>query len=106
MPYGKIVALPDGTLLMALFGWYQPEREGGELPEDKLGWHTALCRFNDNGVTWSPPTPMFGYLPGDKGYGYHEVALVVLPGGKVLAVMRGGPLDGLDQCLSTDGGRT
>ncbi len=106
MPYGKIVALSDGTLLMALYGWYQPEREGGELPVDKLGWHTALCRSNDNGVTWSPPTPMFDYLPGDKGYGYHEVALVVLPGDKVLAVMRGGPLDGLDQCLSTDGGRT
>ena len=106
MPYGKIVTLPDGALLMALYGWYQPEREGGELPKDKLGWHPAVCRSNDNGATWSLPTPMFGYAPGAKGYGYHETALVVLPEGNVLAVMRGGPWDGLDQCLSTNQGRT
>jgi hypothetical protein len=105
-PYGKIISLPDGTLLMNVYGWYQPEREGGALPQDKLGWHVAVCRSSDKGATWSRPSPMFGYTPGDKGYGYNEVSLVALPGGKVLAVMRGGPLDGLDQCLSTDGGRT
>ena len=108
MPYGKIVALPDGILLMALYGWYQPEREGGELPPEKRDkWMAAVCRSEDNGATWSLPIPIVGYIPGRReSTSYSEVALVVLPGGKVLAAMRGGPLDGLDQCISSDGGRT
>ncbi len=108
MPYGKIVALSDGTLLMALYGWYQPEREGGELPPEKRDkWMAAVCRSEDHGATWSLPIPIVGYIPGRRrNTSYNEVALVVLPGGKVLAAMRGGPQNGLDQCVSSDGGRT
>src|SRR5262249_52231359 len=106
-PYGKIVALSDGTLLMALYGWHQPERERDMLPEDKQGYFGAVCRSRDHGATWSLPTPIVGSIPGRRpNTAYNEVALVVLPGDKVLAVMRGGPWDGLDQCISSDGGRT
>jgi len=106
-PYGKIVSLPDKTLLMALYGWWRPEREGGKLPEDKRGYFAAVCRSEDNGATWSPPIPIVGYILGRReNTNYNEVALVVLPGGKVLAAMRGGPWDGVDQCISSDGGRT
>ena len=108
--YGKIALLPDGTLLMALYGWWQPEREGVELPHDKQGYFAAVSRSEDNGTSWSPPTPIVGYIPGRReNTNYNEIALVVLPGGpggKVLAAMRGGPWDGLDQCISSDGGRT
>ena len=106
-PYGKIVLLPDGALLMALYGWWQPEREGGESSHDKKGYFAAVCRSEDNGVTWSAPIPIVGYVPGRReNTNYSEIALVVFPDGKVLAVMRGGPWDGLDQVISTDGGRT
>jgi hypothetical protein len=106
-PYGKIVSLPDGTLLMGLHGWHRPPREGDRLPEAKQGYFAAVCRSKDHGATWSPPTPIVGYVAGRRpNTAYDEIGLVVLPGAKVLAVMRGGPWGGLDQCLSSDGGRT
>src|SRR5262249_46033090 len=88
-------------------GGHGAKREGEKLPEEKQGYFAAVCRSNDHGETWSPPTPIVGYVAGRKpNTAYDEIALVVLPGGKVLAVMRGGPWGGLDQCLSSDGART
>ena len=107
-PYGKIVTLPDGALLMGLYGWYLPDEEGGVLPpEQQDQWMAAVSRSEDNGVTWSHPNPIVGYIPGrTTNTSYSEIGLVALPGGDVLAAMRGGSTDGVDQVLSTDGGLT
>jgi len=94
--FGKIIALADGTVLLNGYGWYQPEKEGEELPADKQGMSNYVLRSTDNGKTWGD----FTFI---GGQGYNETALCALPDGTVLAVMRA---DGLYQSLSSDGGRT
>lgn len=62
-PYGKIVVLPDGTALMAVYG-------GGSY----------LVRSHDNGRTWQDLT----LISPEHG----ETALLTLRSGKVLAALR------------------
>jgi hypothetical protein len=77
-PFGKIVSLDDGTLLMPIYiaGSY-------------------FVRSRDDGATWAEPTLIAA--------GMNETALLVLPNGDILAVMRS---RGLSSAHSRDGGRT
>ena len=99
-PYGKIVALADGTLLMPIYA--------GPIPA-LLGHHAAavtgegdcsyLVRSHDEGVTWGEPALI--------GVNKNETALIVLPDGDLLAVMRSIPPDqALYSSRSSDGGHT
>ncbi|HIE52121.1 MAG TPA: DUF1080 domain-containing protein [Armatimonadetes bacterium] len=84
-PYGKIVSLPDDTLLMNVYEW------------EEAGKYAAyLYRSRDQGRTWGEPTLI--------AEGYNETALLPLPDGRLLAFLRDG--GGIHQAESRDGGRT
>jgi hypothetical protein len=76
-PYGKIVTLPDGSMLMAIYGG--PVRAPGEKPADSE--NSYVYRSTDDGMTWK----RFA-TPGPKRF--NETALLRLPSGKLLAAMR------------------
>jgi BNR repeat-like domain len=91
-PCGKIVALTDGMLLMAI---YQSRLAAAPEQWEDESW---LVRSTDDGRTWSEPTLI--------GNGYNETALLALPDDGVLAVLRGERgNDGLSVARSADGGR-
>lgn len=82
-PFGKIVSLADGTLLMAIY--------------HSTGSH--IVRSRDDGVTWGDSSLLHPQM--------NETALLVLPQGDVLAVMRGADQEqALHLTRSSDGGYT
>lgn len=99
-PYGKIVSLPDGTLLLAIYGPIHAELLGARA--EGLAANT-LCsyvlRSRDDGLTWTDTAAV--------GVGFNETGLLALPDGAVLALLRGDvPNDSLSVARSTDGGQT
>ena len=78
-PYGKILTLPDGTLLMAIYGG--PQRRPGAKAARRED-HSYLYRSTDNGKTWTR------YAECSSGAQFNETALVRLPSGRLLAAMR------------------
>lgn len=72
-PYGRIIAAPDGTLLMPLYGW---GHQGGAD-----AWNESiLARSTDGGETW-----------GDESLvarDYNETSFVFLPDGRLVAAAR------------------
>jgi hypothetical protein len=99
-PYGKIVSLADGTLLMALYGPSDPALLGDRVAElGERGMCSYVLRSHDDGLTWTDPAVI--------GVNYNETGLITLPGGDVIAVMRGDvPNDSLSVTRSNDGGTT
>ncbi len=99
-PFGKIVALADGSLLMPIYAGPIAALLGNrasEVTDD--GDCSYLVRSHDKGVTWGEPSLI--------GVNRNETALTVLPDGDVVAVMRGIPPDqALHSSRSADGGRT
>ncbi|MAG35146.1 MAG: hypothetical protein CL878_02705 [Dehalococcoidia bacterium] len=100
-PYGPyigktaLVELPDGTLLMPLYG---------PGPYDEK--HRAfLDRSTDGGHTWGSPSTV-AYDP-ERRIDFHEPPLLLLPNGKLLTMIRTAGADGyLYQAFSDDGGWT
>ena len=88
-PYGKIVQLADGTILLAVYYERGAEREH----ESSL-----IYRSKDGGQTWGDPT-----MIADN---YNETGLLVLPDGRILAVMRSHFGAFLATSFSSDAGRT
>jgi len=86
--YGRIATLPDGTLLLPIYG----RGEG----EERVRSH--LLRSRDNGLTWGDPSVI--------AEGYNETALLLLPDGDLLAAMRSDRGGRLAVCRSSDGGQT
>lgn len=89
-PFGKIVQLPDGTVLMSVYFEFHDER----------GFQTYLFRSRDNGRTWDDPTLV--------GKGVNETAILALREGTLLAAMRSGKDQGeaLSITMSRDQGHT
>lgn len=87
-PYGKIVQLPDGAVLMSVY--YQ-------FPDDR-GNQEYVFRSHDSGKTWGDPV-----LAGEH---YNETGLLALPDGQVLAALRSEIGGHLAIAASKDGGRT
>lgn len=82
-PFGKIVSLADGVLLMAI---YHPDG-------------SFVVRSHDDGLHWTEPV----LIAAKK----NETGLMVLPDGSVIAVLRGEDEDqALHSAHSTDGGLT
>jgi hypothetical protein len=73
-PYGKILALPDGTLLLPLYG-DEIGAEGQGEPNCSY-----IARSTDGGLTWCDPTLI--------ARGFNETALAPLTGGTLLAALR------------------
>ena len=78
-PYGKILTMPDGALLMAVYGG--PQRTADEKTERRED-HSYLYRSTDHGKSWSR------YAECGSGGQFNETALLRLPSGKILAAMR------------------
>ena len=87
-PYGKIVQLPDGTALMAVYFEFFDERKN----------QSYVFRSRDGGKTWGEPALM--------GAHYNETGIVRLRDGRVLAALRSEKGGHLAITESTDQGRT
>ena len=96
-PYGKIVALADGALLLPIYG--TPLAGGRGSPARPDGSCSYLLRSHDDGVTWGEPS----LIAADKD----ETALVALPDGDLLAILRGSDAEqALWSARSANGGAT
>jgi sialidase-1 len=87
-PYGKIIQLRDGTVLMAVYFEFFDERHN----------ESWLFRSKDNGKTWGEPALM--------GKHYNETGIAVLRDGRVLAALRSEKGGHLAFSESTDQGKT
>jgi hypothetical protein len=88
-PYGKIVQLADGTALVNVYYEHGP----GHQLETSL-----IYRSKDSGQTWGDPT----VIADD----FNETGLLVLPNGRILAVLRSQHGAFLATSFSGDLGRT
>lgn len=95
-PFGRIITLEDGAMLMAIYGYQtlpvEQKREGDRN-------HSYVYRSIDNGQTWKRLSEI-----GDGKLQLNETSLVSLPGGKIKAAMRARASD-LWTAESSDGGR-
>jgi hypothetical protein len=95
-PYGKILTVPDGIMLMNVYGY--PVREPGAKVEHETDC-SHLYRSTDDGKTWKRHATI--------GTGYNETGLLNLPDGTLLAAMRSaGKKANVWLTRSTDGGAT
>ena len=95
-PYGKILTLPDGTMLMNVYGY--GVRPAGEKLEAKVD-HSYLFRSTDHGVTWKRHATI--------AQNFNETGLVRLANGSLLAAMRSaGDKANVSITRSTDGGES
>lgn len=82
-PYGRILTLPDGTLLMAVYGGsLRKPNEARELTG--IRQRSYLYRSTDHGLTWA----RFSGPIGGEERQFSETALLRLPDGQILAAMR------------------
>jgi hypothetical protein len=79
-PFGKIVTLPDGAMLMAIYGG-QRRKPGEKVLQDRN--HSYIYRSTDSGQTWK----YFSEV-GDRKRQLNETALLRLASGKMLAAIR------------------
>jgi len=90
--YGRIINLPDGTMLLPIYGSRIEETEA-------TGDRAYILRSHDNGQTWDEPALI--------AEGYNETALLLLPNGDLIAAIRSGDQRALlSMFRSSDGGRT
>jgi len=86
-PYGKIVQLPDGTVLMSVYYQFADARGNQEYVFRSHG-----------GKTWGEPALI--------GEHYNETGLLALPDGSVMAALRSETGGHLAIAFSKDGGHT
>ena len=72
-PYGRIIALPDGTLLMGLYG-------AARQPVAGVRDTAILVRSYDGGISWCDESLV--------AQGYNETSYLYLPSGQMLAASR------------------
>jgi len=87
-PYGKIIQLPDGTVLMAVYFEFF----------DARGNQSYLFRSKDGGGTWTEPVLL--------GEHYNETGIARLRDGRLLAALRSEKGGHLAVTESADQGRT
>jgi hypothetical protein len=79
-PYGKMLTMPDGSMLMAVYG--EPIRPAGSpVPVRKAWANSYLYRSTDQGRTWKRYANM-------GLNGFNETGLARLPDGTLLAALR------------------
>ncbi len=97
-PYGYIVRLEDGTLLMNVYGAYTEQVPGMNEVNDNLKNYAYVVRSKDGGETWGDPSLIAG--------GHNETALLSLPDGRIMAAARSIGMAKLDMTISEDKGYT
>ena len=93
-PYGKIVSLADGTLLAPI---YNSQAWADERSDQRFDT-SYLVRSQDDGRNWGGVSQIAPHM--------NETALIVLPDGDLLAVLRDDTAQGLHSTRSQDGGLT
>jgi hypothetical protein len=94
-PYGKMLTLPDGSMLMNVYG-YDVRKPGEKV--DTVD-HAYVYRSTDDGKTWA--------RHGTIAKGFNESGLLALPDGSILAAMRSAEdKANVSVTRSTDGGKT
>lgn len=103
-PYGRILTMPDGAMLMPIYGLEirpagqkSPRRADG-MPGDSN--HSYLFRSTDHGKSWKRWSEI-----GDAKIQLNETAILRLPDGKIIAAARSRSRD-MMRTESTDDGRT
>ena len=79
-PYGRMVTLPDGAMLMAIYGF--AVRPAGKVIEAERH-HSYVYRSSDRGQTWKRLAEI-----GDGKNQLNETSLLRLADGKILAALR------------------
>jgi hypothetical protein len=79
-PFGRMITLPDGTMLMAIYG--NQSRAPGEKVETDRN-HSYVYRSMDDGESWK----RFAEI-GDGKQQLNETALVRLTDGRIMAALR------------------
>ena len=87
-PYGKIVQMKVGTVLMAVYFEFWVD----------MAHESYLFRSHDDGLTWGEPSLI--------GRHYNETGITVLPNGDILAAVRSEKGGHLAITHSTDQGKT
>jgi sialidase-1 len=95
-PYGKIVTMPDGAMLMPVYGTGVRDNGANQPPK---GDYSHLYRSTDNGQTWS----RFSTIGKER---FNETGVVRLDSGDLLAAMRTSKPQDVWLTRSTDGGKT
>ncbi|MSU46649.1 MAG: exo-alpha-sialidase [Lacunisphaera sp.] len=95
-PHGRIIELPEGVLLLqATVGFTQrPGWANLFRPEAEREFQSIVLRSRDGGKTWGDQSVI------SKG---DETSLLLLPSGKLLAAVRGGPVSGSARSVSIHG---
>ncbi len=94
-PFGKIVSLADGTLVAPIYNFHA---WGGAQSTERVD-NAYVVRSQDDGRTWNDVS----LIASNR----NETALIALPDGDLLAVLRGSDSpQGLHSTRSSDGGRT
>ena len=95
-PYGKILTLPDGSMLMNVYG--HAVRKPGDRLTEKVD-HSYLYRSTDDGRTWARHATL--------AKSFNETGLLALPDGTLLAAMRSaGDKANVSLTRSADAGKT
>jgi photosystem II stability/assembly factor-like uncharacterized protein len=81
-PFGRMVLMPDRSLLMAIYG-EAVHPPGNRPPYAKRTDHSYVYRSTDSGQTWSRIAEI-----GDGKQQLNETALLRLPSGKLVAAIR------------------
>lgn len=97
-PYGRIIAMPDGSYIMNVYGDYSLILLSGINMSDQLENYAYLIRSKDNGETWTEPFLIAG--------GHNETGLLLLDNGLLVAASRSVGSQKLDVLLSEDQGYT
>jgi hypothetical protein len=79
-PFGRMVTLPDGTMLMAVYG-YEVRPNGQKTESDRN--HSYVYRSADDGRSWKRLAEI-----GDGKQQLNETALLRLPDGRISAALR------------------
>ncbi len=87
-PYGKIIQLRDGTIVMPVYFEFDGER----------GNESYIFRSRDGGRSWGEPSLL--------GKHFNETSVVELPDGHLMAAMRSEKGGHVATVHSSDGGRT
>jgi hypothetical protein len=72
-PYGRILTLEDGTMLMSVYGSLR-------VPEEEYLYTCTIMRSYDGGLTWGDSSIV--------AKGYNETSFAVMPNNKLIGVAR------------------
>jgi len=85
----SIVPLPDGSLLGAMYGWFEGDESPVPGQPGSFRYRTFVVRSEDQGKSWEYLSTV-GYDPEIGTEGYCEPVIRMLPNGELLGLPRTG----------------